>query len=484
VRALACLALLGLGCTVTRFDHQACTRNSDCRSAFGFGAVCNVSEGLCEDAKNTQVAGMTAGPGVARCTTTFPDDLFAHPERYKDPIVIGSLMDHSSAAHLVREKAIKLAVKEASEENGNDGRPLAVVLCDIAQKSEYDALTRPAAAVACANYLSGSLGVAAIVGPSASGDTQQVWEAMRAKGTVVISPAATSPSLLNLEPTSSDSAPGFLWRVAPPDSLQGAVIADDIAARKVTNVAVVREAGAYGEGLAQVFQERFSAAGGTVTILSVTADTQIGEATATVAASPAGEVLFISSQQDWVVKFLNAASGQAGYDGKNIFLTDAAANQSVLTGAASAARLFPRVRGTRPAPRDARDYVFASFVANYKAEYGGEDPTAATFSHHAYDAAWLALYGSAWSRLQEKGAVSGLGIARGLRHVSNGAMPLPIIPSSWATVVNAFRTGAAVNLSGASGELDFDPVTRNVVAPIEIWSIENGAIAHVDTKTP
>jgi hypothetical protein len=156
----------------------------------------------------------------------------------------------------------------------------------------------------------------------------------------------------------------------------------------------------------------------------------------------------------------------------------------VLMNAAAAAKLFPRVRGTRPAPRDAKDYVFASFVANYKAEYGGEDPTAATFSHHAYDAAWLALYGSAWSRLRENGVVSGLGIARGLRHVSGGGTPIPIIPSSWATVVAAFRNGAAVNLSGASGELDFDPVTRSVVAPIEIWAIENGAIAHVDTKTP
>jgi ABC-type branched-subunit amino acid transport system substrate-binding protein len=269
--------------------------------------------------------------------------------------------------------------------------------------------------------------------------------------------------------------------VAPPDSLQGAVIADDMIGRMVGKVAVVRETGAYGEGLAQVFQETFSAKGGAVDIHSVSADTQIGEATAKVAASDATEVLFISSQQDWVVKFLNAASGQAGYDSKGIFLTDAAANQAVLTNASAASRLFPRVRGTRPAPRDAKDYVFASFVANYKAEYQGEDPTAATFSHHAYDAAWLALYGAAWSSLREKG-VSGLGIAKGLRRVSSGGPTTAIIPSSWATVVNAFRTGASVNLSGASGELDFDPVTRNVMAPIEIWSIQNGAIAHVDTK--
>ncbi|HET7720511.1 MAG TPA: ABC transporter substrate-binding protein, partial [Acidimicrobiales bacterium] len=358
---------------------------------------------------------------------------------------------------------------EADGEKG-DGKPVAAVFCDIAMKSDYDALTRPQAAVAAANYLATTLGVAAIVGPSASGDTQQVWEAMRPKKTVVISPAATSPSLLALEPMSTDADPGFLWRVAPPDSLQGAVIAEDMWNRKVTKVAVVRETGAYGEGLAKVFQETFGAKGGMVDIHSLSADTQIGEATAKVAAGDAGEVLFISSQQEWVVKFLNAASGQAGYEGKGIFLTDAAANAAVLTGASSAAKLFPKVRGTRPAPRDAKDYVFASFVANYKAEYMGEDPTAATFSHHAYDAAWLALYGAAWSSLKEKG-VSGVGIAKGLRKVSGGGPTTAIIPSSWATVVNAFRMGAPVNVSGASGELDFDPVTRNVMAPIEIWSI-------------
>jgi ABC-type branched-subunit amino acid transport system substrate-binding protein len=203
-----------------------------------------------------------------------------------------------------------------------------------------------------------------------------------------------------------------------------------------------------------------------------------------VAAGDAGEVLFISSQQDWVVKFLNAASGQPGYQKKGIFLTDAAANQTVLSMAAAASGLFSRVRGTRPAPRDARDYVFASFVANYKAEYAGEDPSASTYSHHAYDAAWLALYGTAWSRLRENGVVSGLGVARGLRHVSSAAMPTAIIPSSWPTVLNAFRSGGSVNLSGASGELDFDAVTRSVKAPIEIWSIADGQIAHVDTKTP
>jgi branched-chain amino acid transport system substrate-binding protein len=466
------IAVVAAGCSATRYDYQECTRHSDCRSAFGFGSVCG-SSGLCESALQKP---------LARCNTAFPSDLFTRPERYKNAIVIGSLMDRSSAPHVVRENAVRLAVKEAGAEGGYDGQPVAAVLCDLAAKSDYDAEPRGNTAVAAANFLADKLGVAAIVGPSASDDSQKVWEAMRSKNTAVISPAATSVFLLKLEPSSSDGQPGLLWRVAPPDSLQGTVIAEDMMARMVREVAVIREPGPYGDGLTEIFRDVFTAAGGTVNIHSITSDTQIGETTAMVAESGAQEVLFISSKQDWASKFLNAASGQDGYKDKGIFLTDAAANQSVLTGATAASALFPRVRGTRPAPRDAKDLVFASFVANYKAEYGGADPSTATFSHHAYDAAWLALYGSAWSLARESGVLSGVGVARGLRKVSSGA-PTKIVPSSWLPVVTSFRAGTAVNLSGASGELDFDPVTRNVAAPIEIWSIDASAgppaIAHV-----
>jgi branched-chain amino acid transport system substrate-binding protein len=469
--ALATLA----GCSLTRFDHQACKTHSDCRATFGFGSTCN-AQGLCEQA-----------PANARCSSApFPDDLFSRPELYGDAIVIGSLMDHSSPTHLIREKAVRLAVKEVSAAGGLEGHKVAAVFCDIAQNSAYDTSSRSDAAVASALFLSDTLGIPAIVGPSASADAQLVWEALRASGTVIVSPAATSPALETLEPPASDGQPGSLWRVAPPDSLQGAVIAADMLERSISKAIVIRETGPYGEGLAQVFQSAFTAGKGDVQIQSIANDTQIGEAAATAAANEAAEVLFISSQQDWVIKFLNAASGQAAYMTKEIFLTDAAANAAVLTGAAAGAAIFPRVRGTRPAPRELNDYVFASFVANYKAEYAGEDATGATYSAHAYDGAWLVLYGAAWSMLQE-GATTSSGIAHGLRKISTGAAT-PIIPSSWLGVVTAFRAGTSVDLSGASGEIDFDSSSKNVTAPIEIWNIgtANGqpAIAHVATKTP
>jgi ABC-type branched-subunit amino acid transport system substrate-binding protein len=202
-----------------------------------------------------------------------------------------------------------------------------------------------------------------------------------------------------------------------------------------------------------------------------------GHVAGAVASVPAGEeaeVVFISSQQSWIIEFLRQASAQPGFASRNIFLTEAAANQAVLDGAAEAAGLFPRIRGTRPAPLDPSEYVYASFVAGYRAEYGGEDPAAATYSAHAYDAAWLALYSAAWSALH-LGAVRGPGMARGLRHLGAGE-PTPLLPSSWKGAQAALRAGRSLDLRGASGDLAYDLATRAPAGSIEIWGVaaENG----------
>ncbi len=475
------LALLA-GCSLNEYEHKQCTQASDCRQSFGFGAVCG-PRGLCQ-----QVA---VSP---RCQDTYPDDLWRDPQRYRQAVVFGSLMDHASDAHLTRERAIRLAIKQASAAGGLEGRNLALIMCDIRESPALDNLTRTAAAVASASFLSKTLGVSAIIGPSASTDTEQVWQVARGGPTLVISPAATSPALTALEMNSSDEQPGLLWRTAPPDSIQGRVIAEDLLARKVMRAHVIREAGAYGEGLASVFSEHYRLGGGSLQLVSLLAESQIAEVVAGVPAdtgseSPA-EVLFISSQQAWIARFLQAAAASPSFAQRAVFLTDAAANQAVLAAATGADSLYPRVRGTRPAPRDAAEYVYASFIADYRAEYGGQSPEGATFSAHAFDAAWLTLYGAAWSLLQH-GSVTGPGIAGGLRRVSTGGIPpTPILPASWSVVVAAFRAGRGVNVSGASGELDYNAVTRELVSPIEIWTIgpgpEGGAftLVPVETRTP
>ena len=477
VLGAAAITLGGVtACSLGSFEHGSCTDHAQCRESLGFGAICG-SNGLCEQAVPT-----------ARCATTYPDDLFTQPARHRHDIVLASLMDHGSDAHVTREKAVRLAIKDVNDAGGLEGRNFALVMCDIHQDPLIDDLSRTAAAVASAGFASRTLGIAAIVGPSASADVEQVWQAMRDTGTLVISPAATSPALSALETNTSEEAPGLLWRTAPTDSVQGRVIAEDMLARKVGQAYVIRETGSYGEGLAGVFAERFRQGGGTLEVASIASEAQAIEAAAALPVESPAEVLFVSSQQNWIVSFLTAASTQHAYmdTGRGIFLTDAAANQAVLTNAAAASALYPQVRGTRPAPRDPSEYVLASFIGDFRAEYAGASPTTATFSAHAYDAAWLVIYGAAWS-LYADGRISGVGIGRGLRHVSAGN-DVPIVSASWPGVLAAFRTGDSVNVRGASGDLDYHPMTRELSAPIEIWSIGSMSgeftMVRLDTRTP
>jgi branched-chain amino acid transport system substrate-binding protein len=460
-----CVSSLGAGhvCVEDGFCRKAdgaCSDNAGCRAQFGFGFVCGEG-GVCGKAQP-----------LNRCTKTFPDNLF-ESTTLGDAIVIGNLMDRSVETQKARENSAQLAVAQANAAGGLEGRLFAQVFCTVEPNTEYDELARADAAVASAEWLVGTLGVPAIVGPSASGDASAVFAAIRETQTLLISPSATSPALTGEDNTMpSDESPGFLWRTAPPDSIQGKVIAEDLRARDVSTVEVVYQIGAYGEELSRVFQEEFAKLGGTSDgSPSVYTDaTEIGPIASSIADSSADTVLFISSQAGDVEAFLDAASVAAllpKYQAKGIFLTDAAANADVLTKAEP--DLFPNVRGTRPAKSTGP--VNSAFSGAYASAFDGVDVSQFSFTAHAFDASWLVLYGSAWSHLQLGGEVSGLGIARGLRRISAGEK-VEVGGSKYKTVIQAFRGGGSVDVVGASGELDYDPATEETTAPIEVWRID------------
>lgn len=461
---LGALAALATSCSLGTVSQDACETDGDCQQAFGFGAVCG-EEGLCERAEPNP-----------RCTRTYPDDLLGAPERYADTLVIGSLMDRSLETHEARERSAELAFTQANDSEGIEGRSVGIVFCTIEESSDFDSLSRTEAAVASAEYLVDSLGVPAILGPPASSDTQAVFTTIRDRGALVISPSATSPALTDIDTTSpTDESPGLLWRTAPPDSLQGTVIAGDMSMRGVSDVAVIHATGPYGEGLARQFELSF---GGDVTLFpfddTTARDTAISEA----GAGAFDEVLFISSQTPDAVAFLNASALLSSYDGKGIFLTDSAANADFLGGTRSAASArYPQIRGTRPSIPSG--FVYDAFVAAYGAEYGGEDVSRFSFTAHSYDAAWMLVYGMAWALLQED-AIGGRAIARGLRRLSEGR-ELEVRPASFQAVIQAFREGAGVDLVGASGELDYAPDTEETAGPVDVWTVSaDGSAIEVD----
>jgi branched-chain amino acid transport system substrate-binding protein len=177
--------------------------------------------------------------------------------------------------------------------------------------------------------------------------------------------------------------------------------------------------------------------------------------------------LFVSSQTDEASGFINAIAGNAAYDAKGIFLTDSAANADFRTATTGASTRWPQIRGTRPALPSGP--VYDVFRTRYQMEFT-DDPSAYSFTANAHDAAWLVLYGNGWAVGQEDGVISGRNIARGLRHVSSGT-EFVIRPSAFQQIVAAFAQGQSVDVTGASGALDYDPATEETEGRIEVWTV-------------
>ncbi len=467
------LVLLSLSCTLSAYSYTPCTDNAECREAFGLGSVCGDQQ-LC--------TAMTSEP---RCANTYPEDLLERPEEYPDVIVMGSLFNHDpEQGDLVETQAARLAVKQANDSEGLDGRSFAIVECGYEEDSELDALTMEEATVQTLLWMVDSLGITAVIGPATSGMMEAAWYgiAERADAPILISPSATSPALTTIDGDVKGPAnPGLVWRTAPPDSLQGEALSIDIT-RSLgdadQSVAILYQIGPYGEGLADEFISNYADTTHTVDRWLFENDTQRDNAVNEVAnlATPPQAILFISSDVSDVVKFMYAAGSRVeSFLGIPIYLADAARDQELLTQTESeswAAELLPQVRGTAPAVPEGD--VYESFAAAYTTTFQGQSADDSSYSAYSYDAAWLAIYGTAWS-LAANGSITGLGIAGGLHQISDPdyTPELEIKPLNWGTVRTKFAASTAINVVGASGHLDYDDADEETTAPIDIWQVQD-----------
>ena len=463
LHAPAAAAIGGLlaACSLSVPGPDSCSQDSDCRLAFGWGSSCQ-PDGYCSEVQTHP-----------RCSRTYPENLFEEPETYRNHVLLGGLYSYEDHLDTLQGSELALRTVQSSDAFELD---YAWVVCDYTEGAG-DSLDTLEATREVTSYLADDLGVPAIIGPRGSSRTQAAFEVASPSGSLVISPSATSPSLTALDgemPT--DETPGLLWRTAPPDSLQSVVIASDLFQRGVTSVAIVAQEGSYGDSLASLLQEEFlrlhEDAGNAEP--SVTIDTysaSLFDAIACAAASDAEEVVFISSELDDYVSFLRGAvasdSLRDSYDAKGIFLPDAAFNEVLLSETVDSSEiLFDNIRGSRPAI--ASGPVFDSFTIALADEFGAS-ASSSGFTAHAFDAAWLILYATVWAHTQE-GGVYGMGIARGLRQVSSGT-PVEIRTRSWEDVVELFSAGQSIDVSGASGSLNYDPATEETSAPVEVWTV-------------
>jgi hypothetical protein len=124
---------------------------------------------------------------------------------------------------------------------------------------------------------------------------------------------------------------------------------------------------------------------------------------------------------------------------------------------------WTRVRGTFPASDQAKNYTI--FKGSYE---GAFTKTPEAFTEHTYDATYML----AMSLATFDGAITGAKVAAGLRKlVVAGSKKYDVRPDAFHAAIADLRTGASIDLEGASGDLALDAKGEPPVGPITLWWI-------------
>jgi hypothetical protein len=142
---------------------------------------------------------------------------------------------------------VQLAINEINEAGGVLGAPVEVVAGDSGDTS-----TNIATQTVASHQ---QAGVNAIIGAASSDVTKTVIDTVTQAGILMFSPANTSNDFTTYEDN------GLYFRTAPPDLMQGQVLADLITQEGNQSVGILAQNGEYGTGLAEVIVENLDNAG-------------------------------------------------------------------------------------------------------------------------------------------------------------------------------------------------------------------------------
>ncbi|WP_298499355.1 ABC transporter substrate-binding protein [uncultured Maritimibacter sp.] len=287
-----------------------------------------------------------------------------------------------------------------------------------------------AAATAAAERLVTTDGVVGIMGADCSGVTGAILSNVAvANGIPMISPSATSPALSTAEDN------GLFFRTAPSDARQGEVMAQVLADKGVTSVAVTYTNNDYGKGFADAFTAAFEATGGSVT---ATVPHEDGKAdySAEVGslASAGGDALVVLGYADQGGKGMIQASLDTGaFD--TFVMGDGMYSDALLADIGSG---LDGSYGTLPGTEGEAAEAFAAL-----AEAAGFDASS-SYTRESYDAAALLILAMA-----KGGEATGASIAANVMDVAN-APGEPILPGELGKALELIAAGTDIDYVGAS----------------------------------
>jgi len=460
-----------LSCSVvSQIPQSSCTEAQACRDSFGLDWTCNEASGLCEQVDESPL-----------CSGVYPANLFEDTEEFpSDTILFATLLDGEGDIQMIR--SANLAIEQVSS-NGLKGRSFGMINCSYGDDS--DGQRQLDDAVVAARFAVDNYGVKAIIGPGTSSIAEAVYNEVGDE-VLIVSPSATSDSLTYIDGTNkSPDNPGTFWRTAPPDSGIARKMAEILIGSGRENVALIYKKGAYGENLADLLNKSLLDLGLPNPLEKVTyvdAVNGLGDAMTMVSAMDVDEIVFIADSNPDVVSFLKSAANfgemeTSSFSSATLMLGDAGFSEANVLGKLSAADLQPifdeEMTGTLNIrlviPVAPSGPVFNTFSTNYGAAYDNENPANNGYTAESYDAAWLAIYGSAWSFFRD-GEVTPRGMSAGLHRISAGAAA-DISGLTWNEIRSLFEAGQSVNVRGASGELDYDSATEETTGEGELWQM-------------
>ncbi len=361
---------------------------------------------------------------------------------------------------VAREHSLLLAIEQTNPptRQGVRGRPVGLLSCDSTSRAEVvTELTQHLVARRVLAILS-----------STSGETIAASRVTVPAGMLLMSVSATAAEISDLADTAPDagpSDPGLVWRTAAPDSFQAKVLSRFLVDAGTPKAAMVHVNDAYGQGLAVAFGREYP---GVKATFPFTQSGAIDSAIDGASATNPGALVVVAFPDD-AVRLVQRAVTHPSLAGKQLVFTDAARSPVLLVPQTEGAYGTSGATSTG----EAAQYFAGQYLTRF-----GADPLTVGATANAFDAMMCLMLA-----LHASNGEGGVRLAKGLTKLSAGAA-VPLVPTSFTTLVRELDLHDTVNVDGASGPLDFDEVTGEASSPIELWRIQGGQFSRVEVVVP
>ncbi|MBX5482096.1 MAG: ABC transporter substrate-binding protein [Myxococcaceae bacterium] len=441
-------ASLCAGCTLTTATgFEECDTNADC----GEGRIC--VEHYCLPNKTPPGCGTVYGR----------DEPNAIPFGAALPLTPGGQLDQSEQQGL---NAFVMALDEINSNEGVAGRPFVLHVCDTAGDSDK--------LQSMATWLSDEKHIVTLF-TSGSGQTIAASTVTVPRDILVMTATSTSPAITDLQDTHGGKV-GLVWRTAPSDAIQGAVLADtllnDTRGRftGVNKVGIVYLNDPYGNGLSFVLIDALQQAK-TVKPLSYERGGSIDTVISQLNDFDPDLTILVAFPDD-AARILNAAATTQHLvkaDGHRWFFTDSAKDPALFSSVNQLDEIDGALGSAPASGALANSPAYAQFEGNFISKYG-VNPSQYSFTANSYDAIYVTALGAAWAAQDGSGEISGPRIAEGLTHLSSGPQ-LQLSPGQFISARSQLQNGMDIDIVGTSGNLNFNATTGEAAARIEVWSI-------------